>query len=210
MDQHLNDLQEIRKMMEKSSRFLSLSGLSGVAAGLIALLAGWVVFQHHLVLFGSGSYVKDGLSTPEKEQLYINFLVKTGLITLVAAITAILIFTWYKAKGTQQKLWVPITRKMLISLLIPLITGGLVILYMFQTNQLLYIPELTLIFYGLALVNASHYTYGDVFYLGICQIILGVVALFYNGHSLEFWMLGFGLLHIVYGISMHIKYERKK
>jgi hypothetical protein len=65
----------------------------------------------------------------------------------------------------------------------------------------------TLIFYGLALVNAERYTLTDIKYLGYCQIGLGLISLFFLGWGLVAWTFGFGVLHIVYGLIMHKKYK---
>ena len=204
MSTALNDLQEIRKMMEKSSRFLSLSGLSGVSAGIIALLAAtWAFLQKEQLQY---DYASGAMSHGSKE--YISFLIKLGSGTLVLALISGLFFTFRKAKG--KSLWNKTTRNMILSLGIPLLAGGLVIISMLIHRNYRIIPELTLIFYGLALVNASQHTYRDVYFLGLLEIALGIIALFINGYSLLFWSLGFGILHIIYGISMHYKYDRRQ
>ena len=57
-------------------------------------------------------------------------------------------------------------------------------------------------------VNASKYTLNDIRYLGLTEIFLGLVALVFLEYSLLFWAIGFGLVHIIYGIVMYYKYER--
>jgi len=64
-----------------------------------------------------------------------------------------------------------------------------------------------LIFYGLALVDAGKFTYGEVFYLGILEIITGLVSAFFPSLGLFFWIFGFGVLHVIYGLVMYRKYE---
>ena len=44
-NQHLETLQDIKKIMERSSRFLSLSGLSGIAAGICALAGSVIAYK---------------------------------------------------------------------------------------------------------------------------------------------------------------------
>jgi hypothetical protein len=66
----------------------------------------------------------------------------------------------------------------------------------------------TLVFYGLALVNGSKYTLNDIRNIGYLEAGLGVVSMFVPGYGLWFWALGFGVLHIVYGVTMYYKYER--
>ncbi|MGE5429024.1 MAG: hypothetical protein ACM3O8_14110, partial [Methylococcaceae bacterium] len=65
-----------------------------------------------------------------------------------------------------------------------------------------------LIFYGLALVNAGKFTLSEVHYLGITEIVLGLMAAVFINWGLLFWALGFGVMHIVYGMMMYYKYER--
>ncbi len=209
MNQHLNDLQEIRKIMEKSSRFLSLSGLSGVSAGAIALIASAIAWFSRP---DKGDYIHQR-GVHHMANLYgdyIHFLIKLGVITLVLAIISGLYFTWKKAGGIKEKMWNASSKKLVVNLSIPLLAGGFVVIFLLQNHVFWIIPELMLIFYGLALVNASQNTYRDVFYLGLSELVLGIIALFINGYSLFFWAFGFGVLHIVYGIAMHMKYERKK
>ena len=108
----------------------------------------------------------------------------------------------------EQKIWDALTRRLLINLMIPLITGGLFCLALFYHGYIALIAPATLIFYGLALINSSKYTFNDVRYLGISEIVLGMIALFMLGYGLEVWAIGFGLLHILYGSLMYFKYER--
>jgi hypothetical protein len=77
---------------------------------------------------------------------------------------------------------------------------------MLQNNIQLIVPCF-LIFYGLALVNAGKFTFGEIFYLGILQIVTGLVSAFVPGWGLIFWIFGFGVLHIIYGLAMYRKYE---
>ena len=82
------------------------------------------------------------------------------------------------------------------------------IVAMLRYDDWRYVLRPSLIFYGLALVNASKYTLTDIRYLGYCEIVLGLVNMFYIGKGLYFWAAGFGVLHIIYGAIMWCKYER--
>ncbi len=68
------------------------------------------------------------------------------------------------------------------------------------------LPSMTLIFYGLALVNGGKYTFPEIRTLGILQIIIGLLAFQFIGLSLLFWALGFGLVQIIYGLVIQRKY----
>jgi hypothetical protein len=141
---------------------------------------------------------------------YIWSLVYLGLATIVLALAAGFFFTWRKAKKKQSPMWNKTSRRLLVSLCIPMVAGAFVIVSLLINEVYWIIPELTLVFYGLTLVNAAQHTYRDVFYLGISELAVGVIALFISGYSLLFWAFGFGILHIIYGVSMHLKYERGK
>jgi predicted lysophospholipase L1 biosynthesis ABC-type transport system permease subunit len=209
MKEQLQDLKEIRQMMERSTKFLSLSGLSGISAGVIALVASFIAWQMRPESVAEVVY--DGSQyKPLLNGDYIWSLVYLGLATIVLALAAGFFFTWRKAKKKQSPMWNKTSRRLLVSLCIPMVAGAFVIVSLLINEVYWIIPELTLVFYGLTLVNAAQHTYRDVFYLGISELAVGVIALFISGYSLLFWALGFGILHIIYGVSMHLKYERGK
>ena len=200
---HQEDLAHIRSMMERSSRFISLSGLSGVFAGLSALIGGLYVYQlfklngieyftdEHILLSGS----------------LVSHLFFTGIIILVCAFVFGAFFTIRKSRKYNLPIWTSATKNMLFNLAVPLTVGGIFCLaLMYHGNYGLVAPS-TLIFYGLAVVNAEKYTFSDIKYLGFSELVLGCISLFYIGYGLIFWIIGFGILHIVYGLVMFKKYK---
>jgi len=205
----LDDIREIRRLMEQSSRFLSLSGLSGVVAGLIALLgagaAWWYLDEGNL----SSAENFRMMNYPENVQV-IRFLIYDALIVLALALLSGYYFSKRKARRMGVKFWNSAARKMIINLFIPLVTGGLVIIVLILRSDLNYLAPFTLVFYGLGLVNSGKYSYTYINYLGISEIILGILALVFINHGLLFWAAGFGVLHIIYGLVLYNKYERVK
>jgi hypothetical protein len=203
-NQHLDALKDIRQMMQRSSRFISLSGLSGVAAGFWALVGVYVAYDWiHEFYNGSVSY-----SGKDFVQLKFSLLALAAAV-LAASLLSSFYFTWRRAGKNKTPLWDRSTRMLAINLLIPLVTGGLFILSLMQDNDWRYIAPASLIFYGLALVNGSKYTLSDIRYLGIMEIILGLINMQFIGYGLYFWAVGFGALHIIYGFVMWWKYERQ-
>lgn len=196
--------------MSRSARFISLSGLSGIIAGTAALLGaatGYVYLDRQpfsstplTALPGEGTFT----ALPP-----ISFFTLTALLILVVALARGILPTVRKARQQGQAIWSPLTRRLLISLAIPLAAGGIFVLALYQAGALTLIAPATLIFYGLSLINAAKYTLGDVYYLGLSEITLGLISAFLPGYGLEFWSLGFGVLHILYGIWMWNRYERK-
>ena len=209
-ENHLKTLSEIRSLMERSSRFISLSGLSGVAAGLFALAGATLVYAYlGLTPFENKRAYYLAAQSADKWGLdYVSFFLLTGSLVLLGAICSGIYFTTRKARRKGQPIWDALSKRLLINLAIPLATGGLFCVALLQQGLAGLVAPATLIFYGLALVNASKFTLHDIYYLGILEISLGLIALFNLGYGLEFWAIGFGLLHIFYGMIMYWKYER--
>ncbi|MCM1567165.1 MAG: hypothetical protein NC238_14745 [Dehalobacter sp.] len=199
-EKYLDDLSEIRKIMSRSARFISLSGLSGVSTGVIALagalLAYQLVFRHH-------DYLVDEVVPINTESLGTLLLIALG--TLLLSVVSAVWFTGRKSRKENQRVWDDQARRLLINLLIPLTTGGILCLFLLFKGYVGFVPALTLIFYGLALVNGSHYTFSHIRYLGITEIVLGLVAFLFIGQSLYLWMLGFGVVQMIYGLMIQRK-----
>ena len=205
-------LEEIKQMMDRGSRFVSLSGLSGVAAGVCALVAAGIAYKKlYSNRFNTiGNYRgEDPLSISElmqaKQQLFL-----LALITFFAAFLLAFLFTLLRSKKTGVPVWGFIARKVLVNIVIPMLMGGLVVWRLADYGYFGFIAPSCLIFYGLALVNASKFTLSEVRYLGYFQLLLGAINLWAIGYGLFFWAAGFGVLHIIYGIMMWLKYERKE
>ncbi|MCY0979201.1 hypothetical protein PGH12_15035 [Chryseobacterium wangxinyae] len=197
------DLSHIRSMMERSSRFISLSGLSGVVAGLAAILGAvyvYFVFQREGIDYFDGDRNIFG-------KKLVRELVLTGSVILAIALLSGYFFTASKSKKKGLKIWDATTKRLLVTFAVPLVTGGFFCLILLYQHLFVLVAPSTLIFYGLALVSAERYTLTDIKYLGYCQIVLGLLSLLFLGWGLVAWTIGFGILHIVYGLIMHIKYK---
>ncbi|MFV8373939.1 hypothetical protein [Flavobacterium sp. LB1P62] len=200
---HQEDLSHIRSMMERSSRFISLSGLSGVFAGIVALVGAmyvYLLFKQHGIEYFDG-----------KQKIYsYNLIIELTFVALLILILAMvfgIFFTLRKSKSANLPVWTNTTKKMLLHLAIPLFVGGVFCVALLYHQLFALIAPTTLLFYGLALINAEKYTFSDIKYLGICEIFLGCISLFYLGYGLVFWAIGFGILHILYGLIMFKKYK---
>ena len=208
--EYLDNLNEIKSLMEKSSRFLSLSGLSGVIAGLTALAGAALAYFYFDGKLFNPDFIFELLRGDYIEVTNgITFLLTDAIVVLIVAFAGAIYFTNRKAKKDEVKAWDKSAKRTLINLAIPLFTGGLFSLVLAYHLQISLIAPATLIFYGLALINAGKYTVKDIRYLGIIEIILGLAASFFTGYGLILWIIGFGILHIFYGIIMYVKYERR-
>lgn len=206
--QPLADIQDIKRIMERSSRFISLSGLSGIAAGVFGLLASGIAYYwiniYYVGYNDRGRWdVKDFTSLQWK----LFFL---GIITMGLALLSGFYFTWRKAQRNKMVVWNSSSRRLVINLCIPLMAGGVFVIVMLLNSDWQYIGPACLLFYGLALINGSKYTLDEIRYLGILEIVLGCINLFVPHYGLYFWAAGFGILHIIYGVLMWNKYERKE
>ena len=203
----LQDVKDIRRLMERSSRFISLSGLSGMAAGLFALIgagiARYVIFKDYYI-----DYNERGHFAIEDFKALRFQLIMLAAAVFAAAFFCAFYFTWKKTNQDGHSLWNPVSKRLFWNTAIPLVAGGLFILGMLQHNEWRFVAPACLVFYGLALVNASKYTLTDIRYLGFCEIAVGLINMQWIGYGLVFWAFGFGVLHIVYGILMWWKYER--
>ncbi len=202
-ENYLKDISEIKNMMSKSSRFISLSGLSGILAGVYALIGAY--FANSLI-----SSLEPTLTRSPDEYLSLIEiqLISIAAIVIFLSITTGIVLSYRKAKKIGDSVWNKTSQRLLVNFLIPLITGGILVLILLDFKFIGLIAPFTLIFYGLACVNASKYTIGDIQYLGIINIILGLIATQYIGYGLYFWAFGFGILHIIYGTVMYFKYDK--
>ncbi|WP_025762512.1 hypothetical protein [Dyadobacter tibetensis] len=206
----LHTLNEIRELMEKSSKFLSLSGLSGVFAGIFALMGAAIAYIHFKTDWLAEILTPTGLSNKTGRSQIILFLFLDGLLVLAFSLTFGIILTIRKARKRGLKVWNGSSRRLLRAMMVPLLTGGIFCIAMLYYGLIWLIFPTSLIFYGLALVTASRFTYSEVFYLGVSEIIIGCLALFMTSYAVVLWSVGFGLLHIIYGLAMHNKYDLER
>ncbi len=212
-NQHLEDIRQIRSMMERSTQFLSLSGLSGIFAGLIALFGAAFIFYYQqrdpqLISYSlSNSMLNGSVITGEvSEALRVFFI--TAMVVLIFAISAVIFFSARRARFMDVPLWSSSTRRLLVHLFVPIATGGIFCLILLYHGLALLVAPSMLIFYGLGLINASKFTLHDIQYLGAIEVVIGLVAAVFTKYGLLFWTIGFGFMHIIYGFIMFWKYER--
>lgn len=198
---YLKDISTIKNLMNKSSRFISLSGLSGILAGIYALI-GAALTYYLVTSYSYGTLTLDGWVFR-----YVFFIL--FMVAFLSVVTGIYLTT-KKAKQNGESIWDGSSKRLLFNFLIPLVAGGLYILIILSQGRYGQTGGLMLIFYGLALVSASKYSIGDIKYLGFTEIILGLIATLYPGYGFWLWVIGFGIMHIIYGTYMHFKYDVKK
>ena len=207
--QSLEAIHDIKRMMERSSRFISLSGFSGISAGICALIGAWIAYPY--VYEKRDLTIYSVRTLPDDYNIIINsplFWIAGG--TFVAALVTAFFFTYLKSQKEGIPIWGNSAKRLMVNVCIPLMVGGIFIFKLMQAGAFGLVAPGCLLFYGLALINASKYTLVEIRYLGFAQIILGIINLNFVGYGLYFWAAGFGILHIIYGIYMWQKYERKE
>lgn len=201
---YIRNLAEIRSMMERSSKFLSLSGWAGIMAGIYALAGAWIAWK--FFNFNPGEPVYNNQSEIFAPSL--GNLVFLALIILILSVSTAVFLSSKKAEKKGENVWNPIAKRLLVNMAVPLVAGGLLILILIAKGLIGLVAPCTLLFYGLALYNASKFTYEEVKTVGLIQIALGLISAWFIDYGLLFWALGFGVVHIIYGIYMHYRYER--
>lgn len=202
---YIKDLNEIRSMMERSTKFLSLTGWSGIMAGLYALAGIYIAYG--LISSQTEGYSYNMFSGPDLPAVVLELFL-LGAVILVLAVGTAVFLSYRNARKSGDKLWNGAARRLAVNMAIPLVSGGILILILTSNGLFGLSAPLSLVFYGLALFNASKFTYEEFRYLGIIEIALGLAATYFIGYSLWFWAIGFGVMHIIYGIYMQLRYGK--
>jgi hypothetical protein len=197
-------LTEIKSMMERSTRFLSLSGIAGILAGIYAFVGAGIAY--YWIYYPDTAYGLEN-SPMDVEELQVNLLA-VALVVLILAIGSAYFLSQQKSQRKSQQFRSPASKRFLFALFIPVLAGGLFSFALIHENTYQLIAPATLIFYGLGLINASHFTLGEIRNLGIGQLILGVLGAFFPEFGLICCALGFGVLHVIYGSMMYYRYDR--
>lgn len=201
----IRDITDIRSMMERSTKFLSLSGWAGVLAGIYAICGAFIAYRFLGFEPGTNNY---NSMYADSGSFNLPLVILVAIVILLLAIVTAVFFSYKKAVNRGEKLWNATSRRLLANMAVPLVAGGILLLIMISKGFVGFMTPLTLIFYGLALYNASRYTFEAVKYLGLIQIFLGLLASCFLTYGLLFWALGFGVAHIVYGIYIYYRYEK--
>lgn len=205
MNKQIEDIKAIREMMERSSKFLSLSGLSGISAGVIAILGSAFAYFHILQ-----EPTNTHFTSHEAMFREIILLITDATVILLFAICFGIYFSWKKSVKKNLMPSKSLIKRTLYNLGIPLVAGGIFAFVFVLRGDIPMAAAMTLAFYGLALINVSKYTLDEVHYLGLTEVVLGIIATLYPDWSLLLWTIGFGVCHIIYGTAMYIKYDLKK
>jgi hypothetical protein len=194
------ELAEIKSMMERSTRFLSLSGLSGILAGIYSLSAAGLAWYW--------IYSPNSDTEPLSFREILNRLLLLGMVTLIAAVSTAYLLSKKKGTAATQTFWSPASKRFLVALFLPVALGGFFCFALLHESAFELIPSAMLLFYGIGLVQSAQFTLGEIKNLGFTQLVLGLIAAFFPDFGLLCWALGFGLFHLIYGGLMYYRHER--
>lgn len=201
---YLDQLSEIKSIMERRTKFNSLSGISGILAGTYAIIGSLIAYK---IVANSDTIAYKDLQQFEMSNVVIRLFLLAFIILLSAVITG-LYFSTRKANKESSQLWTPAAKKVLANFMIPFVTGALFVLALIWKGHVFLVAPSSLIFYGLSLVIAANYTFSEVKSLGLLIIVTGLIGLLFPGYGIFLWAFGFGVLHIIYGTIMYLKYEK--
>ncbi|MFA7227640.1 MAG: hypothetical protein WC061_01290 [Melioribacteraceae bacterium] len=202
---YIQDITEIRSMMERSSKFMSLSGWAGIMAGIYALSGTWIAYRF---LGFNPDKIFYSITGPGNVSSILPQVIILALLILILSLSTAIYLSYKKANKRNEKIWNATSRRLLTNMAVPLSAGGIFILILLSKGLTGLMAPCTLLFYGLALYNAGKFTYDEVKILGLIQIGFGLMSFYYVEYSLLLWAAGFGIVHIIYGIYMHFRYER--
>jgi hypothetical protein len=172
-----DNLRFIRDTMERAASFTAVPGWGGVAIGITAVATGIVAFRM------------------AAQQQFLAWLVE-GVLALTIGCIAVRM----KSRRLALSLSSRPARRALLSFVPPLLAGAVLTTVLYRADLLTVLPGLWLLLYGAAVVTGGAFSVRIVPVMGICFMLLGGVALLapvISGNV--FLILGFGVMHIVFG-----------
>jgi hypothetical protein len=181
----MDNLRYIRETMERASSFTGISGWGQVAIGVTALGAALLAAQQATV--------------------------KAWLTVWIAeAMFSLLIAGWSmdrKARAANMPLFSGPGRKVAFSLSPPLFAGALLTAVLYRAKLTNAIPGTWLLLYGTGVVTGGMFSVSIVPAMGLCFMTLGAAALFAPAVLANWFLaLGFGILHITFGVIIARRY----
>jgi len=200
--ENLKGTTEMDAVGNRSTHFFSLRGFPGILVGIYALL-GAITFRqllnNHQNLNSAVSFLPIS---------YLEYLLTSIVfLVLVISIISVYISAFRKAKRSHKKLWGPVSRRFLIHVSLPLLAGGVICILLYEYGLIRYISSAMLIFYGLTFFSARKYISNTTRNAGIVILLIGLVSTQFIDYGLYFWVIGFGFIHVIYGIVTYRKHD---
>jgi len=184
-DRARDNLRFIRETMERAGSFTAVPGWGGVAVGITALGAAVVASRQSSTL-----------------AWLMAWLCEAAVAGCIAAWT-----TFNKARATGSSLFSGPGRRFVYSFAPPLFVGAVLTLVLARMGDAQPVPGVWLLLYGTGVVTGGAFSIRIVPLMGLCFMVLGIVALFCPwSWGNAFLAGGFGALHIVFGGLIARKY----
>lgn len=203
-DRPSEQINQIHAIMARSTTFVSLSGFSGVCAGILAFMAFWRVGR----MLDTIWLDEKAFTVLRDEPILLPAIAVVFLVTLVLALAVAFFFTWRRAKHSNLELWNIASRRFGMHMALPLLAGGVFILALARLGTFELICPAMLVFFGLALINAGKYSVSGTELFGVVELVLGLLAAFWVEAGLILWVVGFGLVTAGHGVLMYLQHER--
>ena len=158
-DKALESVFEIKELMEKSSKFISVSGIAAILAGIYALAGAYIATQ----VITSDMYLSDTLK----------LMAIIAMAVLAAAAVTAGILSYCKSQKMGQKFFSRLTYRALWNFSLPMLTGGVLCISILMHEYYDILASVMLLFYGLALVNVSKFTYSSIVWVRLCFHLFG-------------------------------------
>ncbi len=184
-DRAIDNLRFIRETMERAAAFTAVPGWGQVGVGATALAAAALAARQPTV--------------------------ELWLVTwLSEAVVALALGGWAlarKAHAANDPILSGPARRFGLSFVPPLAAGGLLTVALYRAGVVQALPATWLMMYGVGVTTAGAFSVRIVPVMGLCFMLLGVVALF-GPPPWGNWCMaaGFGGLHIVFGVIIARRY----
>ena len=174
----VDDLRFIRETMARSASFTAVPGWGQVAMGSTALVAAWISSRQASSLAWFHTWIGEAM---------------------IAAATA-LVAMQIKAQRTAVPLTSGPGRKFAFSFLPPVAVGALLTPVLYRAGLAHALPGTWLLLYGAGVVTGGAFSVSIVPVMGASFMLAGVVALLVPAWGSACMAVGFGGLHILFGI----------
>lgn len=189
------DILHIRTVMDRTVKFGSVSGTAGIISGFVAIASALVAWQW----LGVGLFVDpDSFSYTEGK-----YLLLLGAAVMALSVTTAAVLSVRNAARRKESIWTGTTQRLVYAMAVPLVPGGLFALLLLYAGSLYLALAATLIFYGIAMHSAAAFSHAEFRPLGLLCTASGLAAAAFPAYSLLFWLLGFGLLNIIFGLVIN-------
>lgn len=184
-DRAMENLRFIRETMERSASFTAVSGWAGVAMGAVALAAAAVA------------------RLQQDPRVWLAVWLLAAAVSFAVAVGGMAV----KSRSVGMPLFSGPGRKFASSFAPPIVVGGLLTVALFVAGEIRLLPGTWLLLYGAAVVTGGAHSVRVVPLMGAVFMATGAVALLAPPAWADAFMaLGFGMLHVVFGLVIARKH----